>query len=205
MKALPTYWATPEDFATLFQYFWHRDLPIDLKSIGARRIDWTIHIGIIVRSIGDLMGVVTRFERGGRKDAIFRSVAGDEVALEWEWQGIKGQNELTKLKKHKVWGREGYNHEFLKYGVLITYLEEGQVVRTVKDISEYWKDARWPLLLIFIVSEKMKKLTALREFISLRMYMFETNGEYQLLRDIPAMPWKVDCSRWQFQLIQGVS
>lgn len=78
---LPEQWAKPEDFATLFQYFWHRDFPTDLKSTGARRIDWTIHIGIIVRSIGDLMGVVTRFERGGRKDAIFRSVAGDEVCI----------------------------------------------------------------------------------------------------------------------------
>ena len=31
---LPANWASPEDFATLFQYFWHRDFPIDPLSIG---------------------------------------------------------------------------------------------------------------------------------------------------------------------------
>ena len=53
---LPTQWATPEDFATLFQYFWHRDFPMDQRSTGARRTDWTIHIGVVIRSIADLMG-----------------------------------------------------------------------------------------------------------------------------------------------------
>ena len=96
-------WASVEDFATLFQYFWHRDFPMDAKkAIGAGRADWTIHIGIVVRNIADLMGLVTRFERGGRKDAILRSTEGDEIAIEWEWDGVWG-NELEKLKHHKVW------------------------------------------------------------------------------------------------------
>ena len=30
---LPEQWATPEDFATLFQYFWHRDFPIDQEAL----------------------------------------------------------------------------------------------------------------------------------------------------------------------------
>ncbi len=34
-------WANPEDFATLFQYFWYRDFPIDEISVGAKRADWT--------------------------------------------------------------------------------------------------------------------------------------------------------------------
>ena len=74
--SLPEKWAIPEDFATLFQYFWYRDFPIDEVSTGAKRTDWTIRIGIIVRSIADLMGLVTRFERGGRKDAVLRSAEG---------------------------------------------------------------------------------------------------------------------------------
>ena len=53
-------WAGPDDFATLFQYFWHRDCAIDPLSTGARRSDWTIHIGAVVRNIVDLMGVVAR-------------------------------------------------------------------------------------------------------------------------------------------------
>ncbi len=72
---LPQHWAKPEDFAVLFQYFWHRDFPIDQEiAVGALRIDWTIHVGIIVRSIADLMGLVVRFERGGRKDAVLRTI-----------------------------------------------------------------------------------------------------------------------------------
>jgi len=95
---LPLNWAGPEDFAVLFQYFWHRDFPIDQRSVGARRIDWTIHIGVVVRNIADLMGLVARFECGGRKDAVFRSFDGDEIAIEWEWEGIGG-NELKKLEQ----------------------------------------------------------------------------------------------------------
>src|SRR4030042_5987281 len=91
-------WASPEDFATLFQYFWYRDFPMDAKiAIGAGRVDWTIHIGVVVRKIADFMGLVTRFEEGGRKDAMLRSTDGDEIAVEWEWGGVWG-NELEKLE-----------------------------------------------------------------------------------------------------------
>ena len=100
---LPSQWATPEDFATLFQYFWHRDFPLGQGAVGAKRADWTMHIGVVVRNIGDLIGLHTRYERGGRKDAILRSDEGDEIAIEWEWGGVWG-NELDKLREHK-WGR----------------------------------------------------------------------------------------------------
>ena len=99
---LPCHWGTPEDFATLFKYFWHRDFPMSEGAVGARRTDWTIHIGLVVRSIGDLMGLATRFERGGRKDAVLRSLEGDEIAAEWEWRGV-WENELCKLREHNVW------------------------------------------------------------------------------------------------------
>ena len=113
-------WASLEDFATLFQYFWHRDFPMDQRATGALRVDWTIHIGVAVRNVADLMGLVTRFERGGRKDAVLRSTAGDEIAIEWEWGGVWG-NELEKLKQHKVLSKNKDNERLLKYAVLITY------------------------------------------------------------------------------------
>ena len=78
---LPPQWTTPEDFASLFQYFWHRDFPIDERIVGARRSDWTIHVGVAVRSISDLMGLTARFESGNRKDAVLRSWQGDEIAV----------------------------------------------------------------------------------------------------------------------------
>ncbi len=123
---LPEKWATPEDFATLFQYFWHRDFPIDEISIGAKRADWTIHIGVVVRNIADLMGLVTRFERGGRKDAVLRSANGDEVAIEWEWGGVWG-NELEKLYNHDAWRSDKTKTKILKYAVLITYTHTPQL------------------------------------------------------------------------------
>jgi len=200
MKKLPHDWASPEDFATLFQYFWYRDFPIDLKSTGAKRIDWTIHIGIIVRNIGDLIGLVTRFERGGRKDAVYRSVAGDEIALEWEWQGIIGENEINKLKDHKPWGREGYNHSLLKYGVLVSYLENQNADNTLSWVSEKWAGAQWPLVLAVIESRKSTKLTSKRFFHQLMFYHFAQDGRYCLLRKASALPWEIDCSRWQYNL-----
>lgn len=85
---LPKQWAKPEDFATLFQYFWHRDFPIDQKkSVGAKRIDWTIHIGIVVRNIADFMGLVTRFERGGRKEPSV--VASTTRNRQWQRSGTQ--------------------------------------------------------------------------------------------------------------------
>lgn len=105
---LPQDWASPEDFETLFQYFWHRDFPIGEGplAVGARRSDWTIHTGLVVRNIADLMGLWARFESGRRTDAVLRSGEGDAIAIEWEWQGVWGQNELQKLKDFRVWKRD---------------------------------------------------------------------------------------------------
>ena len=108
-------WATVEDFATLFQYCWYRDFPVNSISTGAGA-DWTIHIGVVVRNVADLMGYVTRFEHGGRKDAVLRGTEGDEIAVEWEWGDVRG-NELKKLKEHKVWRKDGSANGLLKYAV----------------------------------------------------------------------------------------
>ena len=137
---LPDNWASPEDFATLFQYFWYRDLPIDPLSIGARRSDWTIHIGVVVRNIADLMGVVARFESRKRKDAVLRSTVGDEVAIEWEWEGVWG-NELKKLKEHKVRSGIRGTDRPLKYAVLITYTHTPNIERVYERVIERWHGA----------------------------------------------------------------
>lgn len=191
--SLPEHWAKPEDFAVLFQYFWHRDFPIDQNvAVGARRIDWTIHIGVIVRNIADLMGLVTRFERGGRKDALLRSTDGDEVAIEWEWEGIEGGNELRKLKLHSGWpkGKE------LKYAVLITYTNSKNIDDDYNTAKKYWDNENWPLLLILIESEKSKKFTVGRDFKNIEFHLIH-KAKDTLLRTIPAVPWKIESSRWQ--------
>jgi hypothetical protein len=193
---LPEQWATPEDFATLFQYFWHRDFPIDSRSsTGARRVDWTIHIGIVVRSMGDLMGLVTRFERGGRKDAVLRSRDGDEVAVEWEWDGVWG-NELKKLREHRVWRPKGTSERPLKYGVLITYTHTLDIEKVYDHVKQEWKGAKWPLLLILVDLDDSKKFSSGKEFKDMHICLFDTTGRRNLLRESPAFPWNVESSRW---------
>ncbi len=190
-------WASPEDFATLFQYFWHRDFPIDQKATGARRVDWTIHIGIVVRNIADLMGLVTRFERGGRKDAILRSVEGDEIAVEWEWGGVWG-NELGKLKDHNVWRKDKDSERLLKYAVLVTYTHTPNIEKVYNHVMQKWEGARWPLLLILIDLEESKKFTARKRFRGMQMSLFNSEGRKEL-RVAQALPWEVSGTRWSVE------
>lgn len=198
MKVLPTHWASPEDFATLFQYFWHRDFPIDQKkSVGAKRVDWTIHIGIVVRNIADLMGLVTRFERGGRKDAVLRSSDGDEVAIEWEWQGVD-KSELKKLKLHEAWPKG--KGKKIKYAVLVTYADQEVIQEALNEAEEYWIDGQWPLLLILITTKKTRIFTSRREFRYIQMYLID-KGKRNMLREVPALPWNVDSSRWHTHML----
>ena len=125
---LPEQWASAEDFATLFQYIWYRDFPIGggPRAVGALRSDWTIHTGLVVRSIADFIGLWARFESGQRTDAVLRSGEGDEVAVEWEWDGVWGQNELQKLGSGMVYGdRMSYRSSRIT--------KSGAVTRTASD------------------------------------------------------------------------
>lgn len=200
--------ASPEDFATLFQYCWYRDFPMDAKkATGARRVDWTIHIGVVVRNIADLMGLVTRFEAGGRKDAILRSTEGDEIAVEWEWEDILGKdgklkgNELRKLQNRKVWRPN--DKEGLKYAVLITYTQaSGEETKSVYDeVVEAWEGAPWPLLLILIEVEKSERRMR-REFKNIQMSIFSKGEkvEHRELRSAKAFPWEVAGTRWSYEM-----
>ncbi len=199
-------WASPEDFATLFQYLWYRDFPMDAKmAVGAGRVDWTIHIGVVVREIAGLMGLVTRFEEGGRKDAILRSTNGDEIAVEWEWNGVLGKaNELDKLEGHPVWSKQEGSKRLLKYAVLITYTHPENIQRVYDRVAEKWKEAQWPLLFILIdlIENKKSKFSMHKEFQNIQMSVF-SNGENILrkeLRSAHAFPWEVAGTTWSYRL-----
>jgi len=191
---LPTCWATPEDFAALFQYFWNRDFPISETAPGAKRIDWTIHVGVIVRNIADLMGLVARFERGGRKDVILRSGYGDEIAVEWEWGGVWG-NELDKLKHHKVWSKDKTTERALKYAVLITYTHTPNIAKVYDHVAQRWQDAAWPLLLILVDVARSRRFSSGKEFNNIQMSVFDPDGRREL-RIAPAFPWRIEGTRW---------
>ena len=157
-------------------------------------MDWTIHIGVVVRNIADLMGLVTRFERGGRKDAMLRSTEGDEIAIEWEWGGVWRANELEKLKQHEVWPK---GKERLKYAVLITYTHPPNIQKVYDHVMEEWKGARWPLLLILIDLIESKKYPMGKEFKNMQMSVFH-KGERRGLCSAPAFPWEVRGTRWSY-------
>lgn len=187
-----TNWASLEDFAALFSYFWHRDFPIALKASGARRVDWTIHIGIIVRNIADLMGLYTRFEYGGRTDAVIRTASyQDLIALEWEWGGVWG-NELDKLRKR---AEQALAKNPLSYCVLITYTHTPNICDVYKHVFQKWGDAPCPLLLILVDFEDSKKLASGRVFHNINVSVFDGES-YKELRVVPALPWDVEGTRW---------
>ncbi len=194
-------WASIDDFATLFQYLWYRDFPMDdIKAVGVRRVDWTIHIGVVVRKIADFMGLVTRFEEGGRKDAILRSTYGDEIAVEWEWEGVWNANEFKKLKEHKVTPN---SKEKLEYAVLITYTHPENIQRVYDRVTEEWQEAKYPLLFILIdLNENRKsKFSMHKEFQNLQMSVF-SNGEKverSELRSGRAFPWEVAGTTWSYR------
>jgi hypothetical protein len=191
-------WASPEDFATLFQYFWYRDFPMDQRSTGARRSDWTIHTGIVVRSIADLMGFMARFESGKRKDAVMRNTEQDVIALEWEWEEKWG-NEIEKLRGRKLWSYDKDSKRLLQYAVFITYRPAQKIDEVYKDVLDKWKGASWPLLLILIDIEESEKFYTKREFMEIRISKF-LDGRYTELRSAPALPWKVPKTRWSREL-----
>ncbi len=141
------------------------------------------------------MGFVTRFERGGRKDAIIRSTDGDEIAVEWEWGGVWG-NELEKLKEHNVRPKE---KEVLKYAVLVTYTHPPNIQKVYSHVMEKWKGARWPLLLILIDLIESKKYHMGKEFNNIQMSVFDKDERIQL-RSSPAFPWEVGGTRWSYEL-----
>ncbi len=191
-------WASPRDFATLFQYFWHRDFPLDKKAVGAHRADWTMHIGIVVRNIADLMGLVTRFETGGKKDAVLRSTEGDEIALEWEWEDLTRAKEIDHLKHHLVWSKDKSKERVLKYGVLIGYSPISEIEEVRKHVKSKWEGARWPLLLIVIEYKPIDyklldqiKFSSGREFNKMRMFLLDNLGQAEEIRYAPACPWNV--------------
>jgi len=191
-------WASPEDFATLFQYFWHRDFPMDQKSPGARRSDWTIHTGIVVRNIADLMDFHSRFESGKRKDAVMRNTEQDVIALEWEWGGVWG-NEIKKLKEHRLWSYDKDSARLLRYAVFITYTHTYNIDKVYKHVLDEWEGASYPLLLILIDVEESKIFFSHKEFKNIQMSVFY-KGKRTELRSAPAFPWKVFGTRWSREL-----
>lgn len=80
------------DVPGMLDFFWYGHFLVDEMATDAKHTDWTIHIGVIVRNIADSMGLITRFECGGRKDAVLWNFDGDQIAVE------RGRTNIGKEK-----------------------------------------------------------------------------------------------------------
>jgi hypothetical protein len=179
---------TLHDFATLFNAFWYKDFPLTqgYKTIGSRA-DWTVHIGLCVRSCADLMGLFTCFESGGRTDAIIRDNHEQDIAhIEWEWGEATSNkvNEIQKLSKHN--GRAIFS-------AFISYSEDKLLQQNLERIAGQWKGCPNPLLVFLVVFSKQGRY---RLFNILDTYVIE-DGNWRALRSQPALPWQAEGTRWE--------
>jgi hypothetical protein len=175
------------DFTALFNAFWYRDFPIsdDHKPFGSRA-EWTIHIGICVRSCADLLGYFTHFEAGNRTDAVIRDNTGQDVVhVEWEWWNPRNEkvNEIEKL-------RSGSDNADLS--VLITYSDLVFHDENLSAIRQQWGKSTRPLLVLLITYQKSGK----RFFENLETHHVQ-NGTMKKLRSQPALPWNNTGTRWE--------
>jgi len=179
------------DFIALFNAFWYRDFPLtkDYKDFG-ERAEWTIHIGVCVRSCADLLGLFTYFEAGGRTDAIIKDNQQNEIAhIEWEWwEPASGKvNEIKKLSN---------SHENAEFSVLISYSQIKDLDKNIKSIELQWEQVSKPLVVILITFERENNK---RLFYELKTYIVK-NGKAKNVRTQPALPWDVGGTRWELAL-----
>lgn len=176
------------DFVSLFNAFWYRDFPLSENyKIQSGRAEWTIHIGVVVRSCADLLGLFTYFESGIRTDAIVRNNQGNDIAhIEWEWfQPFRIEvNEIKKLYAHRK------NTEFSAF---VSYSRRDHHKDNLKTIQKQWKNSSNPLL-VFLVTFDAKNNR--RWFYDLETYLIQ-NGKMKKIRSQPALPWDVEGTRWQ--------
>lgn len=181
-------WASLEDFATLFCYFWHRDFPITPKAIGALRTDWTKHIDFVVQNIANFMGYYPRYESSGHKDAVIRNANGqDVIALEWEWSGVYG-NEIDKLKE---FANKKDNNPGVAYCVFVSYAHTPNIQKVYEHVSKKWSGVICPLLLILIDFIDSKEYFSGRAFVNINISVFDRD-KFRELRSIPAFPWNIE-------------
>ena len=193
------------DFATIFAHMWYRDFPFQphLRD-KAPRADWTIHIGITVRSTADLMGLFTNFESGGRTDAVLKDNQENAVAaVEWEWSGFhSGEEKLNEFEKLRKACKPSSS---IRFACLIGYAvddpEPGNMAERTKRAAEMldsytnrWTSAT-PLLLV-VVRFQWKGNPKRRQFKTLTIDRIAEGGK-SCLRVQPACPWEVKGSRWE--------
>jgi hypothetical protein len=151
------------------------------------RAGWTAHIGAVVKSSADLLGLFTYFESGTRTDAIIRDNSGKDIAhLEWEWwQPLSDKvNEIRKLYLRR---------QDAEFSVFFSYIRLTDHDKNLNSISKQWAKSTKPLLVFLVTFERKNSK---RRFYDLETYLFQ-NGERELFRTQPALPWNAVGTRWE--------
>lgn len=181
------------DFITLFNALWYRDFPVtpEHEELGKRAV-WTTHIASTIKQCADLMGFFTCFESGGRTDAVIQTATRTTWAkIEWEWNQPRSEkvNEIQKLA-------EAANEADLL--VYVGYSRDEHHDENMERIARQWKNVPTPLVVFLVQFEFYQKR---RHFTLLQTHFFK-NGKRKLLRKQPALPWRVNGTRWQFMANQ---
>ena len=176
------------DFVTLFNAFWYRDFPLseNYKTLGTRA-EWTTHIGIVVRSCADVLGLFTYFESGIRTDAVIKDNCGNDIAhIEWEWFQplLVKVNEVEKLYSQRK------NAEFSAF---FSYSRRDHHQENLDSIKKQWKNSAGPLI-VFLVTFDFKSNRSW--FYDLETYLFQ-DSKVKMLRSQPALPWYIKGTRWE--------
>lgn len=166
------------DFITLFNCLWYQDFPV-AQGDYTNTADWTIHIGLVVKTCAKLLGARAGFEQGGRTDVVLKFPDGKILSnVEWEWIEAHKDNvgEIGKLLK---------NHRAAALSTFISYSAEKNLAATIDKAASLWRLASRPLI-FFVVTFEMS--SGNREFRELKTYIFE-HGSHRLYRSQPALPF----------------
>jgi len=176
------------DFVALFNALWYRGFPIasGLEAL-AKRADWTMHIGSVIKQCADLMGFFICFETGGRTDAVITKASGEVWAkIEWEWlQAYHSEvNEIKKLAEAATGA---------KRMVFIGYSKQSDHAKNITKIRKHWKNIQTPLI-AFLITYRWTR--GRRCFDRLETHYFRARV-HRKIRDQFALPWDVKDTVWQ--------
>jgi hypothetical protein len=185
------------DFVSLFNAFWYRDFPLsEVYKPLSNRAGWTAHIGSVVKSSADLLGLFTYFESGTRTDAVIRDNKERDIAhLEWEWwQPFTDKvNEIKKLHLER---------KKAEFSVFFSYSRRNNHEENLRSILKQWRKNS-ELLIVFLVTFDVRK--GRRWFYDLETYLVQ-NEKMKKIRSQPALPWDVKGTRWEsYKQLEEVS
>ena len=165
------------DFITLFNCLWYQDFPVS-EGDYTNTADWTIHIGLVVKTCAKLLGARAGFEQGGRTDAVIKFSDGKMLSnVEWEWSEAH-RDDVGEIEKLLL------NHEAAAFSTFISYSAEKNLAATIDKAASLWRRASRALIFFVVTFERS---SGNREFLELQTYVFE-HGSYRLYRSQPALP-----------------